>query len=193
MFQLDREDIIRSSRIFLDKPNHSVLDLLNDVLVEKADLERFVIENGLDNYSSGQPGLIVQVYLIMVQLFDLNMTGPIGNLKVKSYERISNTEVTDEPPAKKAKPPETDDFIVSNCKCEICAKVFKSKSSLKKHKVVHRPKKETSEELPCQLCDDVFKNFKDRVHHRRDKHQEMFDNDKLGVLLKSSLSHLHDV
>ena len=129
-----------------------------------------------DNFFSYPP--LVQVYLIMVQLFDLDMTGPIGNLKIKSYERISNTEVTDEPPVKKPKPPETEEFIVSNCKCEICAKVFKSKSSLKKHKVVHRPKKETTEELPCQLCDDVFKSFKDRVHHRREKHQEMFENDK---------------
>ena len=56
-----------ASQIFRDNTGHTILDLFNNVLTEKTDLEQLVSENGVQNASLGLPGLIIQSYLIMVK------------------------------------------------------------------------------------------------------------------------------
>ena len=49
------------------------MDLFNNVLTEKADIEQLIKENNITNVSTGLPGLIIQAYLVLVRLFDLNV------------------------------------------------------------------------------------------------------------------------
>ena len=51
------------------------MDLFNNVLTEKADIEQLIKENNITNVSTGLPGLIIQAYLVLVRLFDLNVMG----------------------------------------------------------------------------------------------------------------------
>lgn len=80
-----RENIKASSQLFLDNTGHSILDLLNDVLVDKADLEQLVKENDVINMSTKLPGLIVQAYLVLVELFSLDPMEPLHRVKVEQF------------------------------------------------------------------------------------------------------------
>ena len=64
MFELNRSNLSLSSQVFLDKTGHTVIDLLNDVFNQKADLEQLVKENQVNNVSDGLPGLIVQARVL---------------------------------------------------------------------------------------------------------------------------------
>ena len=64
MFELNRSNLSLSSQVFLDKTGHTVIDLLNDVFNQKADLEQLVKENQVNNVSDGLPGLIVQARVV---------------------------------------------------------------------------------------------------------------------------------
>ena len=68
-----RDNISRSSQHFLDNTGHTIMDLFNNVLTEKADIEQLIKENNITNVSTGLPGLIIQAYLVLVRLFDLNV------------------------------------------------------------------------------------------------------------------------
>ena len=80
-----RENIKASSQLFLDNTGHSILDLLNDVLIDKADLEQLVKENDVINMSAKLPGLIVQAYLVLVELFSLDPMEPLHRVKVEQF------------------------------------------------------------------------------------------------------------
>ena len=62
--------------------------MLNDVLVEKVDLELLVKENDVINVSSKLPGLIVQSYLVLVELFNLDVMAPLERVKIETIEGI---------------------------------------------------------------------------------------------------------
>ena len=48
-------------------------------------------ENGVLNISTDLPGLIIQSYLVLVRLFDLDVMEPIHIVKTESVEIIENT------------------------------------------------------------------------------------------------------
>lgn len=60
MFELNRENLSLSSQVFLDNTGHNIIDLLNNILREKTDLEQLIKENGVNKLSQQLPGLIVQ-------------------------------------------------------------------------------------------------------------------------------------
>lgn len=60
MFELNRENLSLSSQVFLDNTGHNIIDLLNNILREKSDLEQLIKENGVEKLSQQLPGLIVQ-------------------------------------------------------------------------------------------------------------------------------------
>ena len=105
-----------ASQIFQDNTGHNILDLFNNVLtekgtweqfvlatvspwlrhlapLEKADLEQLVRENGVINLSHGLPGLIIQSYLIIVKLFELDVMEPVGF--VTKIESSTNDQVVE--------------------------------------------------------------------------------------------------
>ena len=66
---------------YKDNTGHTIIDLLNDVIVEKADLEALVVENEVINKSAKTPGLIIQAYLVLVELFNLDVMEPLQRIK----------------------------------------------------------------------------------------------------------------
>lgn len=176
MFELNRENLSLSCRQVLES-NQTIIDLMNYTLIGRADLEQVARENNVRDISTELPGLIIQVYLVLVDIFDLDVRAPIDSqqrIKAESQQQLNN-KVPSKTPLVISESPATE-ITVS---CPICAKVFKSRTSLKKHAIVHRPKKPSSSlntELVCQLCDAVFKSLKERVKHRHKEHRAMFDN-----------------
>ena len=69
-----------------DNTGHNIIDLLNDVLVDKADLEALVVENEVVNKSAKTPGLIIQAYLVLVELFNLDVMEPLQRIKTETVE-----------------------------------------------------------------------------------------------------------
>lgn len=63
MFELNRDDLSLSAQVFLDKTGHNIIELLNNVLTQKPDLEQIVKENNVEDVSPELPGLIVQARL----------------------------------------------------------------------------------------------------------------------------------
>ena len=104
-----------ASQIFQDNTGHNILDLFNNVLTEKGpgthflpkfvskirdylsrkktDLEQLVRENGVINLSHGLPGLIIQSYLIIVKLFELDVMEPVDF--VTKIENSTNDQVVE--------------------------------------------------------------------------------------------------
>ena len=55
-----RDNISLASQHFLDKTGHTILDLFNNVLTEKKDIEQLIKENNVSEVSDSLPGLIIQ-------------------------------------------------------------------------------------------------------------------------------------
>ena len=83
MYQLNRDDLSLSAEVFLTQTGHNIIELFNKVLTNKADLTKLVEENNVEVISPDLPGLIVQAYLVLVKLFDLNVMEPIISAKVE--------------------------------------------------------------------------------------------------------------
>ena len=98
MNKLNRDNLGQSAESFLAQTGHNIIGLLNTVLTDKADLARLVEQNNVEVISSDLPGLIVQAYLVLVKLFDLNVMDPINNTKVE----ITDTDLT---------PPNSIDYV----------------------------------------------------------------------------------
>ena len=81
-----RDNISRSSQHFLDNTGHTIMDLFNNVLTEKGDIEQLIKENNVPTVSSSLPGLIIQAYLVLVRLFDLNVMEPVAGVCQTSVE-----------------------------------------------------------------------------------------------------------
>ena len=60
---------------------------------KKTDLEQLVRENGVINLSHGLPGLIIQSYLIIVKLFELDVMEPVDF--VTKIENSTNDQVVE--------------------------------------------------------------------------------------------------
>lgn len=57
-------------------------------LIDKADLEQLIDENDVINRSAKLPGLIIQSYLVLVELFELDPMEPLHRVKVEEIEEI---------------------------------------------------------------------------------------------------------
>merc|ERR1711892_1020763 len=107
-----------AAQIFRDNTGHNILELFNNVLTERADLEQLVKENGVHNASCGTPGLIIQSYLIMVKLFELDVMEPIQTIAKR--EPIEINDFDTEKSAKKrhyfgVESDETDEDSADDC------------------------------------------------------------------------------
>ena len=98
MNELNRDNLGQSAESFLAQTGQNIIGLLNTVLTDKADLARLVEQNNVEVISSDLPGLIVQAYLVLVKLFDLNVMDPINNTKVE----ITDADLT---------PPNSIDYV----------------------------------------------------------------------------------
>jgi len=182
MFILDKENLKASTQSFLDNTGHSILDLLNDVLIDKADLEQLIDENDVINRSTKLPGLIIQSYLVLVELFDLDPMEPLHRVKVEQLEeveviendhqvnlfdnessydsdRLSDTESS--PPKKKR--------TTSKALSEVSAGETPKKRG--------RPKKEITTyegqlEFKCDKCEKVFTSQRNLRCHKQRRHGE---------------------
>ena len=83
MYQLDRDDLSLSAEVFLAQTGHNIIELLNKVLTNKNDLTKLVEQNNVEVISSDLPGLVVQAYLVLVRLFELDVMQPIVSTKVE--------------------------------------------------------------------------------------------------------------
>ena len=62
------------------------------MLIDKADLEQLIDENDVINRSTKLPGLIIQSYLVLVELFDLDPMEPLHRVKVEQLEEVEVIE-----------------------------------------------------------------------------------------------------
>ena len=90
MFEIDRADLKDSIKQFLHSGG-TIIDLLNFGLEEKSLLEQLLTENQVLDTSPKLPGLIVQVYLVLVRNFELNVFQPIDEFRVYAFS-IYNIE-----------------------------------------------------------------------------------------------------
>ena len=70
---------------------HDIIHLFNDVLLEKDDLISIIKENDIANISSKLPGLIIQAYLVLVEIFNLDVMEPLK--RVKTEELVLDTGI----------------------------------------------------------------------------------------------------
>ena len=84
MFEINRDDLTDSIKQFLQSGG-TIIDLLNFGLEEKSLLEQLLTENRVAETSPKLPGLIVQVYLILVRNFELNVFQPIDEFWVEIF------------------------------------------------------------------------------------------------------------
>ena len=65
----------------MDNTGHDIIHLFNEVLLEKDDLVSIIKENDIINISSKLPGLIIQAYLVLVEIFNLDVMEPLKRVK----------------------------------------------------------------------------------------------------------------
>ena len=70
---------------------HDIIHLFNDVLLEKDDLISIIKENDIANISVKLPGLIIQAYLVLVEIFNLDVMEPLK--RVKAEELVLDTGI----------------------------------------------------------------------------------------------------
>ena len=70
-----------SAQLFMDNTGHDIIHLFNEVLLEKDDLVSIIKENDIINISSKLPGLIIQAYLVLVEIFNLDVMEPLKRVK----------------------------------------------------------------------------------------------------------------
>ena len=87
-----------SAQQFMDNTGHDILDLFNDVLLEKDDLMSIIKENDIINLSSKLPGLIIQAYLVLVEIFNLDVMEPLKRVKEEEENTSSSLVIFDEEP-----------------------------------------------------------------------------------------------
>ena len=75
MLDLDSDDLNASIESFMN--SYTALDLLNFGLQNQSLMEEFLRNNDVKVISSRLPGVIVQVYLLIAQKFNLNVFGPL--------------------------------------------------------------------------------------------------------------------
>ena len=122
MYQLNRDDLSLSAEVFLAQTGHNIIELLNKVLTNKDDLTKLVEQNNVEVISDDLPGLIVQAYLVLVRLFELNVMQPINNAKIEAeltppascdYFNYEDSDVTTDDDFK-VEMLDSDDFVPEN-------------------------------------------------------------------------------
>ena len=75
MLDLDSDDLNASIESFMK--NYTALDLLNYGLQNRSLMEDYLTQNDIKMISPRLPGIIVQVYLLAVKKFNLDVFGPL--------------------------------------------------------------------------------------------------------------------
>ena len=180
MFELTEEGSI-SSQLFLDNTGHNIIDLLNNVLTGKEDLAQLVRENGVSNVSQGLPGLIVQAYLILVRLFDLDYLEPISTLP--------KTEIIEDSVIFEDLSPDLPTTVIEaeektkSFKCEMCDQSFDSGKDRAHHRrIAHCSVKE----FKCRMCEKSYSSLKLlQAHQSREHDNTVHECDICGKTLKN--------
>ena len=92
-----RSKLSDSAQLFLDNTGHDIIHLFNDVLLEKDDLISIIKENDVINLSPKVPGLIIQAYLVLVEIFNLDVMEPLKRVK-EEVQLVDTGIVFDEDP-----------------------------------------------------------------------------------------------
>ena len=79
----------------MDNTGHDIIHLFNEVLLEKEDLISIIQENNVTNLSQKTPGLIIQAYLVLVEIFNLDVMEPLkrDSLTVKQEIEVLDTGI----------------------------------------------------------------------------------------------------
>ena len=79
MFTINTENVTDSVCSLLNGKvtSNTVIDLLNDVLTDEAHLAMLLAQNNVIHEKGKLPGLIVNAYLLLVDLFDLDVMKPL--------------------------------------------------------------------------------------------------------------------
>ena len=96
MLDLDSDDLNASIESFMK--NYTALDLLNYGLQNRSLMEDYLTQNDIKMISPRLPGIIVQVYLLAVKKFNLDVFGPLtGEVGETLIDNVSvNTNYNDE-------------------------------------------------------------------------------------------------
>ena len=92
-----RLKLSESAQSFMDNTGHDIIHLFNDVLLEKDDLISVLKQNDIINISSKLPGLIIQAYLVLVEIFNLDVMEPLKRVK-EEFELLDTGILFDEVP-----------------------------------------------------------------------------------------------
>lgn len=91
MLELDPANLEKSIAVFMR--SYTVLDLLNNKLENQSIMEELLSKNQISYISSKLPGIIIQVYLLLVRKFGLNVYGPItGEVRETLVDNMHSTE-----------------------------------------------------------------------------------------------------
>ena len=97
LIELKRSRLSDSAQLFMDNTGHDIIHLFNDVLLEKDDLISIIKENDVINLSPKVPGLIIQAYLVLVEIFNLDVMEPLRRVK-EEVQLVDTGIVFDEDP-----------------------------------------------------------------------------------------------
>ena len=91
MLELDSVNLEESISIFMR--SYTILDLLNHRLENQSVMEELLSKNQISYISSKLPGIIIQVYLLLVRKFGLNVYGPItGEVRETRVDNVHSSE-----------------------------------------------------------------------------------------------------
>lgn len=91
MLELDSVNLEESIAIFMR--SYTILDLLNHRLENQSVMEELLSKNQISYISSKLPGIIIQVYLLLVRKFGLNVYGPItGEVRETRVDNVHSSE-----------------------------------------------------------------------------------------------------
>ena len=91
MFDDESSDLTATIQQFI-KTGGSLIELLNHGLESESLLQQILAENKIFNASSKLPGLIVQVYLVLVKNYRLDVFDPISETTPSSIVVEDTTE-----------------------------------------------------------------------------------------------------
>ena len=91
MLELDSVNLEESIAMFMR--SYTIIDLLNHRLENQSVMEELLSKNQISYISSKLPGIIIQVYLLLVRKFGLNVYGPItGEVRETRVDNVHSSE-----------------------------------------------------------------------------------------------------
>ena len=174
MFTINTENVTDSVCSLLNGKvtSNTVVDLLNNVLTDEAHLAMLLSQNNVTHVKGKLPGLIVNAYLLLVDLFDLDVMKPLEYDRPDDEDEDIKVEVIDTMfpdnffPELDAKSDEAEPVV------EVVVKAKRRKR--RKSGETTGTHLQLIEEVECSFptCGKTFKNAAYRRKHEKRVHSE---------------------